>query len=419
MAGEFTTEHAGFWLDDHGSAQQRQTQSDTNYMIKFAISHELKLCCVMITDTKSVFGEVLPFNSLARRWASANPTLHIPLNSQGLPDDTTIKYIVEVLSIMHTIKHMSSGTLKVSEDYNSDLAIDLATNDYSWRWNALAVGLRTSADLISTHLITPLLTFSWASLDLKESMKQVGADALEKHLRPRSIQHRKTPQTLPQAAFRKPKLTTALCLIHATFLSRSDLPSIVEDVDDDPELPEPVLSLQALATTSFLKRQLQTRHRYPQALHHSETETESGSSNYEGGPGGSQTIASLTKAQPTAVGKALDQSGTTSKTNALSKASDDDSRPTGSSAQLRMQKASSKAKSIANDSSEDGGPSAPKKSKAHPKPSDDSDTDGPPVSKKAKSQPVQSESDSDSPPKPTVVSRLAGVRQPARRGRRF
>jgi len=61
-----------------------------------------------------------------------------------------------------------------------DLSIVITTGDYSFCWKGLSVGLRTAADLISAHLITPLLAFGWASLDLKEGMKQITGDALEK-----------------------------------------------------------------------------------------------------------------------------------------------------------------------------------------------------------------------------------------------
>ena len=176
----------------------------------------MDLCCyILITDTKNVWREgslisaarycsadgaccvVLQSNQLARRWRGCN-SQHAPFFDTDEDEDEWRTAIVELLSAAHTIggmedlsfevvrTHYSVGTevaieaAALSDYFVQDLAFQLSSDTFKWRWETYAVGPRLSAEILSQHLIMPLVSLTHLAFTSADPVSELSDADLEK-----------------------------------------------------------------------------------------------------------------------------------------------------------------------------------------------------------------------------------------------
>jgi len=111
----------------------------------------------MITDTKSVLVEVLSRQQLSRRWSTCNPN-NTPTCLSRPEEDSWLDQALQYLEDVHSLGAMADLSFTVAESRYSDLAIDLKGDSFNWRWETFSIGPKQSADVLSKHLILPLLS---------------------------------------------------------------------------------------------------------------------------------------------------------------------------------------------------------------------------------------------------------------------
>lgn len=76
--------------------------------------------------------------------------------------------------------HVLHNRPRLVVDRSQDFACEICHDDYTWQWHANSLGYRTSAELLSKHLILPLITFSDLAFASSEPLSQMPNDELEK-----------------------------------------------------------------------------------------------------------------------------------------------------------------------------------------------------------------------------------------------
>ncbi|KAI0028862.1 hypothetical protein K488DRAFT_73438 [Vararia minispora EC-137] len=165
----------------------------------------LMTCVLMISDTKTVWAEVLSIPQLARRWVELNPHSS-PSDLSSLGDVTVtniwLNEILQYLSDMHSLGGIDDSSFEIA-----DSKFALCKGDIVWRWNAFLVGPKFSAELLSRHLIVPLAT------------DKVGRTA------------RRGVGTHLKNVLMRPRLSTLLQRITALLNSSNNLPRISSEAE--------------------------------------------------------------------------------------------------------------------------------------------------------------------------------------------
>ena len=77
--------------------------------------------------------------------------------------------------------HMSTGLLFIRRPaYAQDLAFDLEFDDFKWRWDMFRLGPRTSAEVLSKHLIIPLISMTHVAFSSADPISELEESDLEK-----------------------------------------------------------------------------------------------------------------------------------------------------------------------------------------------------------------------------------------------
>ena len=63
---------------------------------------------------------------------------------------------------------------------HQDLAFELDFDSFKWRWETYRLGPKTSADVLSRHLIIPLISLSHLSFNSADPVSELGETDLEK-----------------------------------------------------------------------------------------------------------------------------------------------------------------------------------------------------------------------------------------------
>ncbi|EPT05644.1 hypothetical protein FOMPIDRAFT_1155488 [Fomitopsis schrenkii] len=219
------------------------SDKSTPYMLKFS-SSTVDLCCyILITDTKNVWGEVLQSNQLARRWRDYNPR-QAPTFEREEDEDEWRTAIVELLSATHTIGGISDLAFEVVKTHYSDFAFELGNGTFKWRWETYAVGPRLSAEILSKHLIMPLVSLNHLAFSSTDPVSELSDADLEKAIDKVGRTARRTADTHVKHAVSRPRAATTLRRMTAVFNFTPDLPPIVS------EAPKPDLRLPSIRPKS-------------------------------------------------------------------------------------------------------------------------------------------------------------------------
>lgn len=69
----------------------------------------------------------------------------------------------------------------ITIDYLSqDLSFELEFEGFKWRWDTFLLGPRTSSDIISKHLIMPLITMAHVAFYSADPVSELSEEDLEK-----------------------------------------------------------------------------------------------------------------------------------------------------------------------------------------------------------------------------------------------
>lgn len=61
-----------------------------------------------------------------------------------------------------------------------DLAIDLRGDSFRWRWETFSIGPKQSADVLSKHLMIPLLSTAYLAFISPDAISEISGSDLEK-----------------------------------------------------------------------------------------------------------------------------------------------------------------------------------------------------------------------------------------------
>lgn len=206
------------------------TVRSTPYLLKFYHSPADLSCFIFITDTKLVWAEVLTSNQFSRRWRHCNPDSPplFPLDERENSWRTTS---LEHLSKIHSLGAISDFTFDIVESNYADLAFELEGDGFKWRWETCFLGHRFSAELISKHLIFPLISVNHLSFSSVDSVSELPDSDLEKAVDKVGRTARRTVDTHIKNALSKPRVATTLRRMTAMFNFVPDLPPVTSVVD--------------------------------------------------------------------------------------------------------------------------------------------------------------------------------------------
>ncbi|KAI0783560.1 hypothetical protein C8Q75DRAFT_884500 [Abortiporus biennis] len=215
-------------------------ENSTPYLFKFYSSTVDLSCCIMITDMKSVWGEVLSSKQFARRWRDCNPA-QSPFFTDESEEDEWRTDVLNLLSKAHALGGMEELSFDVVSSHNADLAFELGSDEFKWRWETYHQGPKVSAEILSKQLIMPLISVSHLAFTSAEPVSELSDTNLEKAVDKLGRGARRSVDTHIKHAISKPKLATTLRRMTAMFNFLPDLPPIITSIEESPNLHVPVV----------------------------------------------------------------------------------------------------------------------------------------------------------------------------------
>ncbi|KAH9009188.1 hypothetical protein EDB84DRAFT_1571392 [Lactarius hengduanensis] len=203
------------------------------YLMKVHSSFADQACVFMITDTKSVWVEVLSKQRLRRRWSTCNPN-SAPNQLSGPEEDSWLDQALQYLEDVHSLGAMGDLAFSVTESRFSDLAVDLRGDGFNWRWETFSIGPKQSADVLSKHLILPLLSTAYLAFVSPDAICEISGNDLEKTVDRIGRTARRSVDTHIRNIFTQPRISTSLRRVSALFAFSSNPPPIT----DKPERPQ-------------------------------------------------------------------------------------------------------------------------------------------------------------------------------------
>ncbi|KIK95437.1 hypothetical protein PAXRUDRAFT_827028 [Paxillus rubicundulus Ve08.2h10] len=226
----FSEEHSKLLLSKEWLAKIN-AQTSTPYLIKFYSSSVDLSSCIMITDTKNTWAEVMSSNQLARRWRECNRRASSPLFDYDEEEAWRTRHL-ELLSRAHTLGGMAELSFAAVESKFGDFAFELECPAFKWRWETVFVGHKLSADILSQHLIMPLISVSHLAFSSSDVVGDLPPSDLEKAIDKVARTARGTFGTHVGNALSKPRLATTIRRMTAIFNFISDPPIIMTTSDD-------------------------------------------------------------------------------------------------------------------------------------------------------------------------------------------
>ncbi|KDQ57166.1 hypothetical protein JAAARDRAFT_178741 [Jaapia argillacea MUCL 33604] len=403
---QFSEEHSKLLLAKEWLVKI-DSEKSIPYLFKFHMSTVDLSGCLLITDTKTVWTEVLSIKQFARRWRACNSDSPATFSEPGEEDSWRSQHL-ELLSSMHSLGGIVDTSFEVFESKNSDFAFHLDGETFKWRWETYREGPKTSADLLSKHLIMPLISVTHLAFSSADPVCELSEGDLEKAVDKVGRTARRTTDTHIKHAISKPRVATALRRMTAMFNFIPDLPGIATEVEKpDLSLPEAwTRDLRTKPTASLSERSR------PPSAHSAKRQSPAAASGSTDIKLPSPQPDSSTESEDDASPLPIFQSKGKEKNTSLLSPSPPPVRSTRSPTNERGSRGVSPSLMILPTESQSKGPVAPS-----------SDTDSSPIRPPAKKQKptVQSESEEDSEAErkrrvANIRGGKGGVRQPIKRG---
>ncbi|KAF9525675.1 hypothetical protein CPB83DRAFT_859161 [Crepidotus variabilis] len=226
---EFTEEHAKRLLSKEWLAKSDPATS-TPYLMKYDCSVAEQTCCWLVTDTKTVWAEAIGSSQIARRWRSLNLLAPLPFTKPA-QEDAWRDYILDLLSKAHTIGGVADLTFELVETRYSDLGFESECEAFKWRWEANALGQKWSSEIISRHLVLPLISLTHLSFASADAMSAVPDVEVEKAVDKLGRTARRTIDTHIKNAISKPRVSTSIRRMTAMFNFVQDLPPVTSTAE--------------------------------------------------------------------------------------------------------------------------------------------------------------------------------------------
>ncbi|TFK27203.1 hypothetical protein FA15DRAFT_754503 [Coprinopsis marcescibilis] len=205
------------------------------YLFKFSFSRADLSCVFILTDTKTVWTEVLSSQQFARRWRACNSSSPDPSQDEE-EEERWRETSLELLSSLHTLGAITqTAAFEVHDSKFSDLAVDLECDAFKWRWEANSIGYRLSAEIISKHLIFPLIIANHLAFSSADPLSEMADNDVEKAVDKGVRSARRMFASHVKAALTKPKVATVIRRIAASLDFTTEAPP-VQSVVETPDL---------------------------------------------------------------------------------------------------------------------------------------------------------------------------------------
>ncbi|KAF9565236.1 hypothetical protein CPC08DRAFT_815535 [Agrocybe pediades] len=233
---EFTDDHiksllSREWLVKVDSAKSKP------YLFKYSSSLVDLSCYFMITDTKSVWAEVLTPKLVARRWRSCNKSSPDSFADEG-DEEVWRERLIELLSKAHTMGGTTDMSFEIVESNFADLGVEIQFENFKWKWETCFVGHKKSSEIISKHLIFPLISLNHLAFSSAESLGEMADGDVEKAVDKLGRTARRTVDNHVKNALSKPKVASAIQRMTAMFNFMPDLSSVTSTAE------KPLLELE-------------------------------------------------------------------------------------------------------------------------------------------------------------------------------
>ncbi|KAL1675020.1 hypothetical protein EV122DRAFT_293013 [Schizophyllum commune] len=192
----------------------------------------------MITDTRKVWAEVMTSVQLARRWRATNGKAQSLEALEDEQEDSWREARLGLLGKAHSLAAFPDMSFEVVPTRYSDLAVRIEAESFGWVWQTTFVGYRMSAELLSQHLILPMISVVHFTLGGQESLVDMPDDDLEKVVDKVARTARRTQGTHVRNAIAKPRAATCLSRMSA-MLNFTEPPPRIVSTAEKPDLTAP------------------------------------------------------------------------------------------------------------------------------------------------------------------------------------
>ncbi|KAL1730358.1 hypothetical protein EV714DRAFT_284210 [Schizophyllum commune] len=192
----------------------------------------------MITDTRKVWAEVMTSAQFAQRWRATNGKAQSLETLENEREDSWKEARLVLLGKAHSLGAFPDLSFEIVPTRYSDLAVRIEAESFSWVWQTTFVGYRTSAELLSQHLILPMISVVHFTLGGQESIVDMPDDDLEKVVDKVARTARRTPGTHVRNAIAKPRAATCLSRMSA-MLNFTEPPPRIVSTAEKPDLTAP------------------------------------------------------------------------------------------------------------------------------------------------------------------------------------
>ncbi|KAF7985750.1 hypothetical protein HWV62_2374 [Athelia sp. TMB] len=132
--------------------------------------------------------------------------------------------------------------------YLIDIAFELDFEVFKWKWQPNFLGYKASVELLSQHLIVPLISTNHLAFSSSEPISAMSDQDLEKAVDKMGRVAKRSPDVHIRNALTKPRVATTIGRVASLFYSLSDIPSIRSEVDK-PSLVVPSKEQEASAVS--------------------------------------------------------------------------------------------------------------------------------------------------------------------------
>ncbi|KAG9314883.1 hypothetical protein JVU11DRAFT_3985 [Chiua virens] len=213
--------------------------TSTPYLIKFNSSAVDLTCCIMVTDTKQTWVEAFQCcQVISLLDVGVNVTTGpIPPRSMTMKKRRGEHAPLTSYLLAHSLGGMPELSFEVVESNFGDFAFQLECDAFKFRWETNFVGHKTSADILSKHLIMPLISTNHLAFSSPDVLGDLSPIDLDKAVDKVARTARRTFDTHVKNALSKPRLATTIRRITAAFNFISDPPTISTDANTPVLLP--------------------------------------------------------------------------------------------------------------------------------------------------------------------------------------
>ncbi|KAF8511502.1 hypothetical protein BU17DRAFT_69647 [Hysterangium stoloniferum] len=142
---------------------------------------------------------------------------------------------------MHTLKPIQDSLFSIQDSRDADLAIELQDLDHKWRWECYLLGPKTSARVLSRHLIFPLMSVANLAFTSADSVSECSTADLQTLVDKVAKAGRRTEDIHVRQTISRPRVAMTLARLTALFNFSDDVPAIIDEAEEiedvDIEMP--------------------------------------------------------------------------------------------------------------------------------------------------------------------------------------